>query len=225
MKFPKINKQPSRSVTVPKLSGGVNLRDAVTMINDNQLTDSKNMWYKDNILKTRPGMFINSNMKKDIVMLNEVVNSGKPINIYTTRNSKIYRLFYYEVSGERHGDDYSLITATEAGMFWVSSDDIITLPALPYSLSFATQYNDKIYAFLNNQTIYTMLIDLDNDNLQWENVEENDIYAPIVYAHCKVSQNYSFDGTAFEGFNLLGNRYRVIYSTVNPNLTPIDNSS
>lgn len=225
MKFPKINKQPSRSVTVPKLSGGVNLRDAVTMINDNQLTDSKNMWYKDNILKTRPGMFTNSNMKNGIVMLNEVVNSGKPIDIFTTRNSKIYRLFYYEVSGERRGDDYSLITAAEAGMFWVSSDDIITLPTLPYSLSFATQYNDKIYAFLNNQTIYTMLIDPDNDNPQWEKVEEKDIYAPIVYAHCKVSQNYSFDGTAFEGFNLLGNRYRVIYSTVNPNLTPIDNSS
>ena len=70
MKFPKINKQPSRSVTVPKLSGGINLRDAVTMVQDNQLTDSKNMWYKDNILKTRPGMYTNSNMKKDVAIWN-----------------------------------------------------------------------------------------------------------------------------------------------------------
>ena len=132
MKFPKINKQPSRSVTVPKLSGGINLRDAVTMVQDNQLTDSKNMWYKDNILKTRPGMYTNSNMKKDVAMLNEVENSGKPIDIYMTKNGKLYRLFYYEVVGEQYADtDYAqLESAAEGGMFWVSSDDIISLPKI-----------------------------------------------------------------------------------------------
>ena len=225
MKFPKINKQPSRSVTVPKLSGGINLRDAVTMVQDNQLTDSKNMWYKDNILKTRPGMYTNSNMKKDVAMLNEVENSGKPIDIYMTKNGKLYRLFYYEAVGERHADtDFpQLESAAEGGMFWVSSDDIISLPKLPACLSFATQYEDKIYAFLINQTIYTMTIDPDENNPQWVRVEEKDIYAPVVYAHCKVSNDKYFYGTAFEGFNLLGNRYRLIYSTVNPNVEPIDN--
>lgn len=225
MKFPKINKQPSRSVTVPKLSGGINLRDAVTMVQDNQLTDSKNMWYKDNILKTRPGMYTNSNMKKDVAMLNEVENSGKPIDIYMTKNGKLYRLFYYEVVGERHADtDYTqLESAAEGGMFWVSSNDIISLPNLPACLSFAAQYKDKIYAFLINRTIYTMTIDPNENNPQWVKVEENDIYAPVVYAHCKVSNDKYFYGTAFEGFNLLCNRYRLIYSTVNPNVEPIDN--
>lgn len=225
MEFPKINKQPSRSVTVPKLSGGMNLRDSVTMVQDNQLTDSKNMWYKDNILKTRPGMYTNSNTKKEIAMLDEVENSGKPIDIYMTKNGKLYRLFYYEVSGEQHADTDSaqLKSATECGMFWVSSDDIISLPKLPACLSFAAQYKDKIYAFLINQTIYTMTIDPDENNPQWVRVEEKDIYAPIVYVHCKVSNDKYFYGTAFEGFNLLGNRYRLIYSTVNPNVEPIDN--
>ena len=225
MKFPKINKQPSRSVTVPKLSGGINLRDAVTMVQDNQLTDSKNMWYKDNILKTRPGMYTNSNMKKEVAMLDEVENSGKPIDIYMTKNGKLYRLFYYEVVGEQHADtDYAqLESAAEGGMFWVSSNDIISLPKLPACLSFAAQYKDKIYAFLINRTIYTMTIDPNENNPQWVKVEENDIYAPVVYAHCKVSNDKYFYGTAFEGFNLLGNRYRLIYSTVNPNVEPIDN--
>ena len=188
MKFPKINKQPSRSVTVPKLSGGINMRDAVTMVQDNQLTDSKNMWYKDNILKTRPGMYTNDNMKFEVAMLYEVENSGKPIDIYMTKNEKLYRLFYYEVSGEQHADtddDLFLTVAVEAGMFWVSSEDIISLPKLPSCLSFATQYKDKIYAFLNNQTIYTMTIDPDESNPQWVKVEEKDIYVPLVMTHCK----------------------------------------
>ena len=65
MRFPAINKQPLRSVTVPKLSGGTNLRDAVTMVEDNQLTDSKNMWFKGNILKTRPGLKTNCSLEFD----------------------------------------------------------------------------------------------------------------------------------------------------------------
>lgn len=223
MKFPKINKQPSRSVTVPKLSGGINMRDAVTMVQDNQLTDSKNMWYKDNILKTRPGMHASGDMKYGVAILNEVRNSGKPIDIYMTKNGKLYRLFYYEVSGERHSDtddNPSLITAVEAGMFWISSDDIISLPVLPYPLSFAAQYQDKIYAFLNNQTIYTMTIDPDENNPQWVKVEDNgtDIYAPLVMTHCKTNLLRKRTGTQFEGYNLIGNYYRMIYSTVNKEL-------
>ena len=222
MKFAKINKQPSRSVTVPKLSGGINLRDAVTMVQDNQLTDSKNMWYKDNILKTRPAMYTNSDMKKEVAMLNEVENSGKPIDIYMTKNEKLYRLFYYEVVGERHSDtDFAqLESAAEGGMFWVSSDDVISLPNLPACLSFAAQYKDKIYAFLINQTIYTMAIDPDENNPQWAEVTQNKIYVPLVYAHCVCTTNGDggFKGTQLEGFNLLGNRFKMVYSTVNKNL-------
>ena len=223
MKFPKINKQPLRSVTVPKLSGGINLRDAVTMVQDNQLTDSKNMWYKDNILKTRPGMYTNSNMKKEVAMLDEVENSGKPIDIYMTKNGKLYRLFYYEVVEQQHADtsdDLFLTAAAEAGMFWVSSENIISLPKLPACLSFATQYEDKIYAFFENQTIYTMTIDPDESNPQWVKVEDNgkDIYVPVVYAHCKTGGNGAFEGAQFEGFNLIGTYYRMVYSTVNRDL-------
>lgn len=236
MKFPKINKQPLRSVTVPKLSGGMNLRDAVTMVQDNQLTDSKNMWYKDNILKTRPGMYTNSNMKKEVAMLDEVENSGKPIDIYMTKNEKLYRLFYYEAVGQQHADtsdDLFLTAATEAGMFWVSSNDIISLPELPSCLSFATQYKDKIYAFLINQTIYTMTIDPNESNPQWVKVEEKDIYAPIIMTHCKkpaigfgTNQSEILDngGVMFEGYNLLSGYYRTIWSTYS-DISAVDSDS
>lgn len=54
MKYPSISKQPMRSISIPELSGGINLRDGISAVNDNQLTDCKNIWFKDAILKTRP---------------------------------------------------------------------------------------------------------------------------------------------------------------------------
>ena len=62
MKFPKINQNRMKSVTVPTLSGGTNLRDALTLVADNQLTESKNMWYNDGFLKTRPNLSTNVDM-------------------------------------------------------------------------------------------------------------------------------------------------------------------
>lgn len=56
MKYPMINKQPRREVNVPELSGGINLRDSLTGVRDNQMTDCVNMWYKEGMLRTRPAL-------------------------------------------------------------------------------------------------------------------------------------------------------------------------
>ena len=62
MRYPKINKQPRREVQVPQFSGGLNLRDSVSGVRDNQMTDCVNMWYKEGMLKTRPSFTTNENM-------------------------------------------------------------------------------------------------------------------------------------------------------------------
>ena len=54
MKYPKINRLSSREVNVPSLAGGLNLRDSLTGIRDNQMTECVNMWFKDGKLRTRP---------------------------------------------------------------------------------------------------------------------------------------------------------------------------
>ena len=56
MKYPMINRQPRREVNVPELSGGLNLRDSLSGIRDNQMTDCVNMWYKEGMLRTRPAI-------------------------------------------------------------------------------------------------------------------------------------------------------------------------
>lgn len=55
MKYAKIGRQRSLRVAVPQLWGGLNLQDGLSQVNDNQLTDCRNMWYRDGLLCTRPG--------------------------------------------------------------------------------------------------------------------------------------------------------------------------
>lgn len=56
MIHPTFNKSASSSIKIPAVTGGVNLADPLNLVDDNQLTDMKNLWYKDGVLKTRPAM-------------------------------------------------------------------------------------------------------------------------------------------------------------------------
>lgn len=65
MKYPSMGSNPRNAVSIPALSGGVNFADALNLVDDNQMTDCKNVWYKDGVLQTRPGIttkFINDVM-------------------------------------------------------------------------------------------------------------------------------------------------------------------
>lgn len=232
MKFPRINKQPLHSVTVPKLSGGINLRDAVTMVQDDQLTDSKNMWYKDNILKTRPGIHTAGKLSYDgynpPLGGHDSVSVQKE-NAVKTIGGKIYQLvsrhtefrYLIETGGELH-DSVSHIQ-----FFWVCAEKTVPLPAITgdegncFQNYFAVQSKDTLYCFCgtaNAGVIYS----LSSGESVWKKVEEKDIYAPIIMTHCKkpkygfsISQSKLLEagGTMFEGYNLISGYYRMRWST------------
>ena len=65
MRYPSLNKLPQQAISVPSLSGGLNLADSLHLVNDNQLTNVKNMWFKNSILQTRPAV------KEQSELLNE----------------------------------------------------------------------------------------------------------------------------------------------------------
>ncbi len=56
MKYPTIRQQTSTTVTVPALSGGINLHDTPSEVEDNQLTAANNMWWHKAALRSRPGV-------------------------------------------------------------------------------------------------------------------------------------------------------------------------
>lgn len=55
MQYPSMGKSRQHRITIPQLNGGVNYAVPPHLIEDNQLSDVKNMWYKDGRLQTRPG--------------------------------------------------------------------------------------------------------------------------------------------------------------------------
>lgn len=235
MKFPKINKQPSRSVTVPKLSGGINLRDAVTMVQDNQLTDSKNMWYKDNILKTRPALQMVSALSYDrytpsIAAGHESVDV-KDENATKVIDGKLCRLVSRHTEFkhliETGGNLYNSVSHIQ--FFWVGDGKTVQLPSITsdnsvcYKNYFVVQNKKDLYCFCEKSSggdVYR----LSDGGSAWERLEDSeDIYAPIVLTHCKPQGSTTLseaelikNGAAmFEGYNLLGGYYRTIWSTFN----------
>ena len=236
MRFPAINKQPLRSVTVPKLSGGTNLRDAVTMVEDNQLTDSKNMWFKGNILKTRPGLKTNCLLEFD------GFNPGlggreeeqiKAENATYVKDGRLYRLvsrhtaFRYSNDGNDLNDQISHIQ-----FFWVSDteDEKIELPAITgpekicFTNYFVAQHKKDIFCFCKTSDNEGVIYKLGTDT--WAKVNEDEMYAPIIMTHAKPQDSFrpsvetviADGGTLVEEYNLLSGTYRMIYSTVNKRL-------
>ena len=56
MDYPKITREGSYRLHIPELSGGLNRVDPLDTVRDNQLTDCKNVWFKDGVLQSRPAL-------------------------------------------------------------------------------------------------------------------------------------------------------------------------
>lgn len=218
MGFPKMGKQPVRTVTMPELSGGINLRDSVTMVQDNQLTDGVNVWYKDAVLKTRPGL---KGLKSDYLFLDQSTAGhktenvkAKPTEIYRMINGKRYRLFTLVA-----GTDFE----EKILLYFVSKDDYIEMPGIS-SADYADdagiknyilfEYKKDLYCFLLSKVDSKKPIVLrlnDTANL-WDTLTENDFYVPLVFINGDMHGMYNTpSGTMYEGYNLFTHRYRMLF--------------
>lgn len=228
MKYPSINKQPTRTITVPEMSGGINLRDSVTLVTDNQLTDSMNLWFDSGLLKTRPGL------KKvlDIEYDNYTPATGD-------LNGCTYK--YENTSRIKNGIVYQLVTVFESRdggsrirFIWLGAEKSGTMvkKELPYisNLSedtylsyFTVQYKKQLYCFCETKDGGD-IFRINDDETAWEKLTDNDIYAPIIMTGCLPSGSFAelsspnllaTGATMVEGYNLLGNYCRRIWSTYN----------
>ena len=103
MGFPLINKQAPRQVNIPDLSGGINLRDAMYSINDNQLTDCKNVWFKDGTLKTRPGSRKSTDLEAFASYKSDARTQAQEWDIYRTYDDVRYKL--HTLAVQNYGKD------------------------------------------------------------------------------------------------------------------------
>lgn len=236
MKYPKINKQPRRMVSVPSLQGGMNLRDALNMCQDNQLTDSLNMWFKDGVLKTRPGKqkiieyHHAAGATSDTVLEWESCDSKQQVhqNITKIVDGKTYTLVSYLCAYKNYKatyidadfveqtneyENYSLLN-----FFWVGEEDILNQiyengvsfesKILNY---FVTVSPKEMYLFLKTEggnTIYKY----NEESYQWKPLSDEEIYAPLVKSGGTAIDDSNGNGnlgTQIEGYNLISYYYRM----------------
>lgn len=211
MRFPQMNKQALRGIRVPEVSGGINLRDSSTLINDNQLTECMNMWYSEGTLKTRPGWtYIGKND----------IESG----VYTSQSSRSFDVFCTGEVGPMRLCSYCQINAntntTVIYFFW--SDGVIFKKHTKIELDtvvsnyFVTQNRDKVYLFAANE-IYD-ISDVDGN----KRLSSEEKYIPIVMTHGLSDISHNVSGTLFEGYNLINNRCKYILSSFNKNILKDD---
>lgn len=235
MKFPMIQKQPMRVLSVPSFSGGINLRDALTRVGDNQLTDGKNVWFDGGMLATRPAIKVREDCVKEQpfmpVLAERPSMEARSEDATFLKDGQTYQLFSYKLSyiSSQGG---SFLPQTRIYFRFVSREETMDLP---YILSdcenvnyFTVQHKNKLYCFVSEEqmmhTIYVLNAEqFGDDNVHgWKKLDNDEIYTPTVAIHCLSDMSGGVRSVGAEGMNLLTNRYKMIYSTVNRSLLSSD---
>ena len=222
MRYPIINRQPRREVNVPELSGGLNLRDSLTGVRDNQMTDCVNMWYKNGSLRTRPPFVTN-------LTRTNVTSQYADGVVNDTRFHNEVRIFY-------NGYDCVLATnkrsVTGDGTIshniefeFQAADKIFVMPKISGIAGenityFCAEMSGTLYCYISDSTVWKLEYNKEtafNETTPvWVKIQESDMYVPTVLAHgMPTDSGYSYSGTLLEGYNLLTARYKMVYSTYN----------
>lgn len=233
--FPFMRGSPTYTLNIPEMSGGINLRDGLTLINDNQLTDVKNMWFKDGCLKTRPRIQTNADTSKlhiyehtrfDRVHSFEAKSYPEFILVY---NNQTYTLQVVSKVVEDVGnggythsfvlryisDNYNIIPLGEIKGF----SEISQAHCLVF------QHNGDVYLFttLGDGLNYWVIKHKEQyGTITFESplkLTEEDMTAPLVAINCLPTNQVAFIGSMVNGYNLIGAYFKVEYSSVNPDVT------
>lgn len=225
MRYPAMGKTPSRAVSVPALSGGVNLNDALNLVEDNQMTECKNVWYKDGLLQTRPALSgVTSLAKKDLtgtptvysVDLEQFVD-GKKMHLVVIKESK----------GDGIGTLSVLFYTNELNTFGftISQEFDNGFPVSETFYAGKKTVGEGIYMLATEadgvNNLYEVVTD-SNKTKTFKKLTADDLYAPTVYINGK-GDSYSTLPAAtettyapasfFEGYNSLSAAWSSYFYT------------
>lgn len=225
MKYPAIGKMQSRAVSVPALTGGVNLLDPLSLVDDNQLTDMKNLWYQNGALRTRPA-----------VRAGQTFDEGGAVmgvtEVYSTNLSQF-------MDGEKYT---LLVKKTGEGVSKEGTIEVIAVGAAGRLFSSSTYFSvmpesEVFYAgqpTLENGTgIYMLATVADGEVELYEMTETgdtrtltkltgDDLYQPTVYINGKMDSFTSIStaedaeyapASFFEGYSAFSDAWNVFTYT------------
>ena len=221
-------KQPRAAsiLNPPDLAGGLNVRDGLSEVLDNQLTDCENVWWKDGILKTRPGIKTDINMIKTTGREEEqMVEIQNFPNVRCTYEGESYFLQVAKVS-------YFFSNGCSLRCFLIGKEQTIKLDSISFSNEnvsyFMFIHKNFLYCFTNNQRIYKF--DISNIEALWQDITDSEMYIPEVLIQCQkidgtdvTKEQVLGSGVMLEGFNILSDYYKMIFNTYNPMIVTKEN--
>ncbi len=209
--IPFINSNGRRSLRIPALSGGVNKRDGVSLIQDNQLNEVLNMWYKDGLLKTRPSLHFNGNSETRLLSIDgaEVLDVKVFDEIRLTASSQYlndslctFLVIKYKSKGKYFLQPWLLFFEdTDLKLESVSCDEDVSF--------FAYAFGKDIYMFVSGENV-KKIYKFDTHGRQTV-ITDEDMYAPLVMTNGKPCVQ---GGDQIYGYNLLTGYYKAEYSMV-----------
>ncbi|MBQ5885299.1 MAG: hypothetical protein IIW79_02705 [Clostridia bacterium] len=211
MIYPSMRGKQSARISIPLLSGGLNVSRQATEIFDNQLTECTNMWFNDGVLKTRPGVECNSYYAND-----KMLNTGIKIS-YNGKRLRVYRIIKEKEIGILFYDDNG--TATNGTGF--SVDGTVKSAVFAGHLSASKQYIYCYYSYLKDEEllcgVQRFKIDEGKYGTEIEIEDLTDIetyggeyYEPTVIVNNDFTNDGSVTGTTFEGYNLLNGKHKIL---------------
>lgn len=218
MRFPKLREGSQYRVTIPALCGGVNLNDAPNLVEDDQLTDVKNMWWKDQALRTRPGLALGDHhgfVNQDIQVFDRDIS--KTMSSAEAPDYGRYAVRSMHSAGETavymdfiHYDGTIDISADGAGI----GQGNVTFNLLYTNGSVTVDgYKPDFLLFCSDGRIRMPYETKDESGLK--DITEQ-AYAPLVMVNgtpCTDQTEAAPNGTFFEGYNTLTPKFRAWYSS------------
>ena len=212
MRFPAMNSQRRQKVSIPKLNGGVNYRDAMNLVEDNQLTDVKNMWFKDGALRTRYGVTVN---KGDVNPQSEFSN-GRAARCFCKSSGITYVIDSKTNQSGGASDTWCVRAFDVDGDYIGQSQNMVGVVSLivPFGQTINGGVYDAIaYQYSGSATTNIWGIQVESNSVS---VEQLSPYVPTVMVSGsgdKVTGTESTKGYLLEGYNLLTNEYISFYNT------------
>ena len=235
--FPYIKSAPTYTLNIPEMSGGMNLRDGLSLVADNQLTDCKNVWFKDALLKTRPKMGIFQ--AAPVFTSGALTDGDASVKVYCDPQYVIrYKNHEYHFAVTvTHGKFIkdTFVDSKLSFMFFTSTasdgvKQIIKIGAEPEVIT--DGYVDNVLIIESDGFFYALVSGIKRTVVEGETKETRErfgmyrcsidpkrveimgdwqMYVPTVYSNCTPTNDESIptNGTTISSYNLLSNQYKM----------------
>lgn len=202
MKYARMPESRSTKVSMPPLSGGLNVYDIPSRVADNQLTACNNLWWHRGTLRTRPGIVCGYGFAIDDYNIRQIVDERTVLlSRFATLEDGNVRFHAAQLSAE---DDFIRLGAWENGYTFAHSGGKLS------AMGIRARKNDDsrwYYLLSNGDVIQEKLAGNDG----WEAAEP---YTPTVLINGVGEECVAeAEPSAYEDYNMLTRSFQCHYTT------------